>query len=344
MKSYFFTLIISLVIISCKNSPVVSPQFIDTEKTLQTIAFGSCNDQDDEQPLWQPILQNNPDLWVWLGDNIYADTHNMEEMEDMYRQQKLYPGYQALYSSVPVIGIWDDHDYGINDGGKYYLKKAESRDLMLDFLDVPENASIRNREGGYSSYTFGPTGKQVKVILLDTRYFRDTLMTANGEKPYLPNTEGDILGETQWEWLEKELTGSSAQVHVIGSSIQVLSAEHGYEKWANFPTARQRLFDLIATTQAKGVFFISGDRHIGEISKYNHPGVDYPLYDITSSGLTHTWKEAREEQNQYRQGDMIIALNFGVIEIDWEQQPVNVTFRIMGESSQEYASLSTTYP
>ena len=344
MKTFCHIFWISLLVISCKNAPVVAPQAVNTDKTLQTIVFGSCNKQDSRQPLWQPVLQHKPDLWIWLGDNIYADTHDMEAMEAMYRYQKSLPEYQALYGTVPVIGIWDDHDYGINDGGKYYSKKDESRDLMLDFLDVPQNASIRNRKGGYSSYIFGKPGQQVKVILLDTRYFRDTLERAtDGIKLYEPNEEGDILGETQWQWLEEELTSSTAQIHIIGSSIQVIPAEHGYEKWANFPAARQRLFDLLASTQTKGAFFLSGDRHIGEISEYNHPGIDYPLYDITSSGLTHTWREAREEENPYRLGELTIALNFGVIEIDWDTQPVGVTFRILGEDNREYNSLSTTY-
>src|SRR5690606_11168750 len=155
MKTCCYILWISAWVISCKNGPVVSPQAVDTNKTLRTIAFGSCNRQAERQPLWHPILQHNPDLWIWLGDNIYADTHEMQAMEAMYRLQKSLPEYQALYGTVPVIGTWDDHDYGINDGGKYYAKKQESRDLMLDFLDVSQDAPIRGREGGYTSYTFG---------------------------------------------------------------------------------------------------------------------------------------------------------------------------------------------
>ena len=340
MKTFYSLLFISLGLFSCKNSP----QAVNKDKTLQTIAFGSCNDQERQQPLWDDIVKTKPELWIWLGDNIYADTHNMAAMDSMYQYQKNLPAYKKLYTKVPVIGTWDDHDYGINDGGKFYPKKDESRDMMLKFLDVPEDAAIRNRKGAYSSYTFGEPGRQVKVILLDTRYFRDTLMaSADRSRLYQPTLTGDVLGEAQWQWLEKELTNSTAQLHIIGSSIQVISAEHGYEKWANFPTARQRLFNLIASTQAKGVFFISGDRHIGEISKYTHPTVDYPLYDITSSGLTHSWSERREEPNQYRQGSMVIALNFGIIEIDWEQKPLTVSFRIMGENNEELSRLAVTY-
>ncbi|MEK6479033.1 alkaline phosphatase D family protein [Catalinimonas sp. 4WD22] len=312
---------------------------IDTQAVVSTIAFGSCNRQDQPQPLWQPILANNPDLWIWLGDNIYGDTDDMEKMASMYAQQKQKADYQELYENVPVIGIWDDHDYGINDGGKAFHKKAESRDLMLDFLDVAEDAEVRQREGGYQAYTIGPEGKQVKVILLDTRYFRDTLLDSNEVgRRYEPNPDGDMLGEAQWRWLEKELKESTAEINILASSIQVLSEEHGFEKWANLPASRERLFQLIADAKAKGVVFLSGDRHFGEISKINISGVPYPVYDITSSGLTHIYESA-DESNRHRVGKLVTNLNFGVIEIEWGNT-INLTFKIKGEENHTYQSAS----
>ncbi|WPP49602.1 alkaline phosphatase D family protein [Catalinimonas niigatensis] len=316
---------------------------IDSSAVLTTIAFGSCNRQDLPQPLWQPIIANDPDLWVWLGDNIYGDTQDMEAMKAMYVQQKQQPDYQNLYERVPVVGIWDDHDYGINDGGKFYHKKQESRDLMLDFLDVDNGASIRQREGGYQSYIFGPEGQQVKVILLDTRYFRDTLLISETPgRRYEPNPEGDMLGEEQWIWLEKELKESTAQLNIIGSSIQVIAEDHGFEKWANLPESRERVFQMIASSGAQGVVFLSGDRHIGEISKINISGVPYPVYDITSSGLTHVYEDA-DEDNRHREGDLVAQLNFGIIEIDW-QAPIKVTYHIKGEENQAYQSVQVSYP
>lgn len=312
---------------------------LDTQAVVSTIAFGSCNRQDQPQLLWPPILANNPDLWIWLGDNIYGDTDDMEKMAGMYAQQKQQPDYQELYENVPVIGIWDDHDYGINDGGKAFHKKAASRDLMLDFLDVAEEAEVRKREGGYQSYTIGPEGKQVKVILLDTRYFRDTLLDSDEVgRRYEPNPEADMLGETQWRWLEKELKESKAEINIIASSIQVLSEEHGFEKWANLPTSRERLFQLVANSEAKGVVFLSGDRHFGEISKINISGVPYPVYDITSSGLTHIY-EAADESNHHRVGGLVTKLNFGIIKIEWGSI-VKLTFNIKGEENQLYQSAS----
>ena len=333
----WITLIIILTTGSCKPplsssgteaGPIVP---VDTTQTLSTIAFGSCNRTDLEQPLWDDILAQRPDLWIWLGDNVYADTRDMDVMQEKYQQQRQQPGYQQLLASVPMVGVWDDHDYGINDGGKHYVQKEESRDLLLDFLDVPKTNDVWDREGAYQSYTFGPEGKRVKVILLDTRYFRDTLMLSAEEgKKYGPNPEGDILGEAQWQWLTQELTQSDAQVNIIGSSIQIIAEDHGYEKWANFPEARQRLFNLIADSQAPDVVLLSGDRHIGEMSRLNLPNLPYPLYDITSSGLTHTYEQA-DEENQHRVSSLVTSLNFGLIKIDWDKKPVSITYQIMGK-------------
>jgi alkaline phosphatase D len=316
---------------------------LDTSQALTTIAFGSCNKATEPQPLWPEILQQDPDLWIWLGDNIYGDTPDMTEMRQKYQQQLQRPEYQQLMAEVPIVGIWDDHDYGINDGGKNFAQKAASRDLMLEFLNVDASQPVWDREGGYQAYTFGPADRQVKVILLDTRYFRDTLERTTGEnRRYLPNSEGDMLGEAQWNWLQSELESSEAQINIIGSSIQVIAEDHRFEKWANFPQSRQRLLDLITESEAQGVVLLSGDRHIGEISQLELPDLSYPLLDITSSGLTHVYEEA-DEENRHRISDLVASLNYGLIQIDWQQQPPQVTCQIKGEGGATYASETVSY-
>ena len=228
-------------------------------KTLQTIAFGSCNKHHKDQKIWASILQNKPDLWIWLGDIIYADTEDMEKMAKMYELQKAHPEYQALVKSVPVIGIWDDHDYGVNDGDRNYPMRAESKENLIEFLNVPDNSELWKRKlGAYSAHTFGTGEEKVKIILLDARSFRDPLKKDFGSKQrYKPNPEGDILGEEQWQWLETELENSDAQIHVIGCGIQIIPEEHGFEKWANFPKARKRFFELLKRTNVKRPILIS---------------------------------------------------------------------------------------
>jgi len=347
MRQLPLFLIVYLLLLGCKTNQTqsisqVSVVPINTDQALTTIAFGSCNKANEPQPLWAEIIQQQPDLWVWLGDNIYGDTPDMELMQQEYQRQFYHKGYQKLLASTAVVGIWDDHDYGVNDGGKYFAQKAPSRDLMLEFLQVDPSRPVWQREGGYQSYTFGSDGQQVKIILLDTRYFRDTLMESSLEgQRYGANPQGDMLGEAQWAWLTEELNSSDAQFNIIGSSIQVIHDEHGFEKWANFPKSHQRLYDLIADSEAQGVVLLSGDRHIGEISRLKLPEMPYPLYDVTSSGLTHVYEEA-DEENRHRVSNLVASLNYGLIQIDWENH--QVTYQIKGEDGAIYASETVVYP
>ena len=294
--------------------------------------------------MWREIIQEDPGLFIWTGDIVYGDTQDMQVLKKKYDQQKSHPDYQRLLQNIPVIGVWDDHDYGVNDGGKYYTKKKESKEELLDFLDVPKDNPVRDHEGAYNSYTYGQSPNKVKVILLDTRYFRDTLeKEMSPQRRYKPNTEGDILGKEQWLWFENELKGSDADLNIVISSIQVLSAEHPYEKWANFPKARKKLLDLVARVKPKPTFIVSGDRHIAELSKVDLDGLPYPLFDFTASGLTHTWRSGNEEKNKLRVGELIINKNFGVIRIDWRADGPKVTFLVKGDEGAEYMRHSYTY-
>lgn len=305
------------------------------DTAVTTLAFGSCNRQDLPQPLWEPILQNKPQVWLWLGDNIYGDSDDMSVLQRKYNEVLQEPGYQRLRASAAIAGTWDDHDYGRNDAGKEYVMKEESAQLFWDFIGEPKDSPRRQHQGVYSAHTYGPEGKQVKVIMLDSRYNRDSVQRVNRE--YLANQTGDVLGEEQWAWLERELRNSKAEINLIGNGIQVLPEDHVYEKWANFPAARQRLLNLIAASGAKGVILLSGDRHIAEISKMNLPNLSYPLYEVTSSGLTHTWSKGFEvEPNRHRVGDMVAKLNFGVLNFDWDKNAVRVEMLIKGQQDSTF--------
>ncbi|RIW15815.1 alkaline phosphatase family protein [Algoriphagus lacus] len=323
-------LILSLLMVSCKSN---QPQATSGQE-ITTLAFGSCNRQNLPQPLWKPILADQPDLWIWMGDNIYGDSPIMDTLKAKYDRQNSVADYQTLKSQTKVIGIWDDHDYGINDGGKFFAQKKASRDLMFDFLGVPGNAPERSHEGAYSSHLYGKGEDLVKVILLDARYFRDTLERIN--RVYQINENGEVLGDAQWNWLENELKNSPAKVNLIVSGIQMLPTEHAYEKWANFPKERERLLDLIAKSGAKTPILLSGDRHIAEVMKLTDSRFPEGIYEITSSGLTHTWNTLSEEKNSYRVSDLIAKLNYGLATFDWKKG--EVTFQVKGEGGATYAT------
>ncbi|WP_417624172.1 alkaline phosphatase D family protein [Paremcibacter congregatus] len=320
-----------------------SPAMTSTEKPLSRILFGSCCHQDKPQPIWQPILEREPELFIFLGDNIYGDTRDMATLKAKYDQQA--HNFAALRGSSEVIAIWDDHDFGENDAGKDYPEKARSKDLFLDFWQEPADSSRRRADDGiYTSALYGPADQRVHVILPDLRYNRDPLRTVKsrararerdlaGLGPYLPIADKNqtMLGEAQWRWLEQQMQIPS-RIKIIGSSLQYIATQPGWEAWSNFPHERQRLIDLIRKYQVEGVIFISGDTHWAELSCQTE-GVPYPLWDMTSSGLTETW--ANVSPNAYRWNDLSYAgENFGALYVDWEVPDPLVIFEVRGQDGQ----------
>lgn len=355
---------------------------IEPDAAAARFAFGSCIRHEKAQHVWDAVRATRPDVWIWLGDNIYADiprpgTGSAEldskvvlgRMPAMYEAMDSIDGYARLKAACRVLGTWDDHDYGINDAGAEFPGKARSQQLFLDFLGEPESSDRRATPGVYASSSFGPEGRRVQVILLDTRYFRSPLVKGDNPREnwsagypgsYAPSTdpEATILGAEQWRWLATVLS-RPAELRIIASSIQVIANDHRFEKWGNFPAERRRLMQLIRDSGAGGVLFISGDRHAGEISRFDprrgEPGsfvdVGYPLYDVTSSALTNSAPTApgedenssragfvqySNERNRHRIGSHIRYNNFGTIEIDWQgARGPAVTMRLHTDRGRE---------
>lgn len=303
---------------------------------ISKIAFGSCGSQDKSQPILDSVIRHKPDLFVWLGDNIYGDTKDMEVLKKKYAQLAGKPEFQRLKKATRFLATWDDHDYGWNDSGRHYPFKKESKEIFLQFWEEPANSPRRQHEGIYTSYMFESGGKKLQVILLDNRTFRDDLRIYRGELShkdeffypldYFPHEIKDstLLGEAQWQWLEGELR-KPADLRIIGSGSQFSISFNGYEAWANFPHERQRMLDLIKKTRANGVVFITGDVHYGEISVLKDKDL-YPIYDVTASGITSTWHFATPNDNRIE--GPIMDNHFGLISIDWQQKDPVVKMEI----------------
>ncbi len=318
---------------------------------LLRIAFGSCATQERPQPIWDAVLASRPQLLLLLGDNIYADTQDMNVMRRKYAKLAAMPGFRALRNACPILATWDDHDLGANDAGSDYPQKAESQKIFLDFFEDPADSPRRKRPGVYDAHVFGPEGKRVQVILLDTRYFRSSPLTRNvrvpaSEGPYIPNPDPNttILGEEQWRWLAEQLK-TPAEIRLLVSSIQVVAEDHGWEKWMNFPHERERLCRLIRESGAEGVIVLSGDRHLAELSMMD-AGIGYPIYDLTSSGLNQAARSWRPyEVNRHRVATMNWGDNFGVIAVDWDRPDPQISLQIRDVSGditfQQKVNLST---
>ena len=299
------------------------------------IAFGSCGHQEKPIPIFDEIAAQAPDVFIFLGDNIYGDTKNGKVLQRKYAQLAAKESYQNLKKASPIIATWDDHDYGKNDSGKEFSRKKRFKKLFLDFFDEPKESIRRSQQGIYTSYSYEVNSKIIQIILLDTRTFRDKLLKCNNansidtsfkyELDYLPHYDPtkSFLGEQQWNWLKTTLE-QKADYRIIGSSTQFGISYNGYEAWANFPHEQLKMLRLIEETKANGLVFISGDVHYAEISKISAHS-PYPIYDITSSGLTQTWHLPTPNKN--RIDGPFMGNNYGLINIYTEQNVLKVEIR-----------------
>lgn len=301
------------------------------EQVVSRVLFGSCIKQEQPMPILESIAAAGPDLFIFLGDNIYADTTDMDVMRAKYAKLKADTGFAKLLKACPVLATWDDHDYGANDAGAEYSKRVESQRVFVDFWNDPRDSPRRRRPGVYDSHIFGPPGKRLQVILLDTRYFRGPLKT--GERrvggPYLPTDDmsATMLGDAQWNWLEQQLR-KPAEVRLVASSIQCVSEASGQETWSNMPHQRQQLFDLIAETNAAGVLIVSGDRHWAELSVAKDK-TPYPIYDLTTSSLNQIHARGTPTANKFRDLPTTVHReNYGAMTIDWRQADPRIQLEV----------------
>jgi alkaline phosphatase D len=298
------------------------------------IGFGSCISQDNDQKVWYKVDELRPDYFVFLGDNIYGDTENMLTLKASYGLLASKPGLKKLWQKTKIAAVWDDHDYGVNDGGKEYAKKEESKKIFLDFFKEPTESERWKHPGIYHQFTIGKVGERVQFILLDCRTFRDKLCVVGtdedciGEYGKCTDSTKTMLGEEQWKWLEETLK-VPVEIRIVCSSTQFLVDFNGWEAWANFPYERERFMRLIGKTKANGLFFISGDVHYAEMSRLETPH-SYPLYDLTSSGMTHGHTCAGENINRIHGAYM--QPNFGWIDIEWKGLDSRISLKIISDN------------
>ena len=326
------SIMIIFCLVACQTPPILP---------VTTIGIGSCANQDIPQPLLGIAANYKPDYFIFLGDNIYGDTDNMDTLRAKYQRWGAQSSFQQLKKATQFFATWDDHDFGRNDAGRHYPFKKESKEIFLSFFDEPDTSQRRKHEGIYHVEYIKKEGRTIQLILLDNRTFRDDVRLFDSTAPtprdtYFyaldysihQNSDSTLLGEEQWQWLEQVLK-EPADLRLVCSGTQFGIEYNGYEAWANYPHEQQRLIELIKKTRASGVLFLTGDVHYGELSKLKVPGL-YPLYDFTSSGITSTWSFATPNKNRIE--GPVMDNNFGLITIRWESDPL-IEFQLLDASN-----------
>jgi alkaline phosphatase D len=314
------------------------PPLPAADAVLTRIAIGSCAEETDPMPIFAAVATARPDLFLFIGDNVYGDPRprdpeaadpTLPRLRKAYGDLNLNAHFSAFNMAAPMLAVWDDHDYGLNDAGAEFAGRELSERIFETYWGPA--ALGTDHPGVYGARVWGPPGRRVQVILLDTRFFRTPLKRggpdANNRRPYLPQTEAgaSMLGEAQWRWLEAELR-KPAEVRLLVSSIQVLAEGHPFESWDKMPNERRRLFDTVRRTGAKGVLLVSGDRHVAAM--YSQAGLaPYPLREMTTSSLNLNFVREDLEKGPNQIGRVYTPANFGLVEIDWRARRVAMSVR-----------------
>jgi len=315
-----------------------------TGQALTRIAVASCRTQEEPAPILDALVARDPDLFLYIGDNVYGDvwsfSPDMEELFQAYSELSEQDDFRRLTATVPIMATWDDHDYGLNDGGGSFYGKFGSEAIFETYWGMQEHPAAE-RDGIYYSQVFGPVGQRVQIIMLDTRFFRSDLTrspnrNAPGMERYIPSDDPDqdMLGPEQWAWLEAELQ-VPADLRLLVSSVQLLADVHGWEAWKQLPLEQTRLFEVLDASGAQGVILVSGDRHLSALYRQDDL-VSFPLYEITASSLNLSYREESDEMSSNQLGAAYSKENFGEIGIDWDDRTVRLTVHdLTGDAVRE---------
>ena len=285
-----------------------------------TIGFGSCADQKRQQPIWDVISTHKPKLFILTGDNVYHEGKEGNKFAQSYETFSKNPNFARFRETTPIIATWDDNDYGLNDGGKDYVAKESSKTAFIHFFDYPEVNQLKSKDQGiFHSRWIDFNDKKIQIILLDTRWYRDSLLptylTIEQRRlinlgPYQPQLDrsATLLGKEQWQWLEQEFKKPS-DFKILVSSIQFLNEYSGWETWSNFPHERRKLLELIHQYSDDNLMIIRGDVHKAEVSEMLYKG--RRVVEATSSSLAaHVYPESI---NIHRLGNALIEKNYGIL-------------------------------
>lgn len=320
------------------------------QSTISKILVASCNDEELDSPALAQIAKEDADLFLMIGDNVYGDRDGrdyannqpeLEELRESFADLAARPEFQAVRAKFPMMVAWDDHDYGLNDGGKHFAFRQYAELIHETFWGLGDD-EVGQYPGTYYARSFGPEGQRVQVIMLDTRFFRSDLTPTDeynkpGKERYMPAPEGsyqDMLGSAQWTWLQNRLQ-DPADIRFIVSSIQVMPTVHGWESWDKLPAERERLFELIRESGEGGVVFLSGDRHTAFI--YEEDGLlPYEANELTASSLNVAFAKESEEMDPRQVGAAYPPENYGEVDIDWEGRTISLLVKdVEGQTVRE---------
>jgi len=274
--------------------------------------------------IYETIVSHNPDLMLWLGDNIYTrggEWNSLAGYQYRYSCTRRVHEMQKLLRNANHYAVWDDHDFGPNNADVSFLNKHLGRQAFMQFWPNPD-FGLPNEKGLASGITTKFSWGDCDFFCLDSRTFRtppgDPIQKIDSDQNESAPLS-TMLGTKQLQWLLDELKASKATFKFVLLGTQILNTKVGSVETykAHYPEERQAILDFISANKIANVVFLTGDRHHTDFSVYRADDQSPYIYDLTSSALTSFGSPASwAEKNLLRvPGTFYRKPNFALLEV-----------------------------
>ncbi len=219
------------------------------------IAFSSCGDfRHANQRAYDAIREAQPLLFINLGDLHYSDTNSTSHQDYRANYDNVlgHRNQGALYRSVPVAYMWDDHDYCGNNADASAIGRDTARAVYRERVPhYPIGAA-----GGAIAQAF--TIGRVRVIMTDLR-------SASSSTTQKESASKTRMGTAQKTWFKQELiTARDAGYPLVlwvNPDPWIAPAQLGEDTWAGHATERTEIANFIRDNRITNVVVLSGDMH-----------------------------------------------------------------------------------
>lgn len=220
------------------------------------VALGSCQKGSGNARTLAKMASALPDssnavasFAVHLGDLHYKDieSNDMERFKSAMVETVTTKDASQLFSSHQVTYVYDDHDYGGNNGdasSRSRLAALTNYDRMVPHPQVPAPSSI---PANYHAFTVA----SVRFVITDLR------SDAN-------KTGGFLMGPVQLKWFFDELRSAKKYSVVVWASSRPWIGPVQKEKdhWGAFNEQRKQIADFIAVNEITNMVLVAGDAHM----------------------------------------------------------------------------------
>ena len=294
-------------------------------------AVGSCAktvpSRHPEQPIFEAIIDAQPDMMFMLGDNVYFDSLSNGDSPDVGAMRSYYR--DAIQRSTswsaphyPSSSVYDPQTPSIRPSTSSRSRwwgtfgRDKRADLhastptiaIWDDHDFYSNNSdaFYDESGARKPWTFdsikvfneywpnpdgGLSPDQVNQMgIFFKQSWGDIDIFGLDTRFHRDDTREQMLGRAQMDWIKRELSASQATFKFVLSGSIFAGGANDHEKWPHFEADRNELFNHIWNQEIGGVVLLSGDIHISSILEHRNPDLSndpYIIYEIISSGLAN---------------------------------------------------------